>query len=252
VIHFLGIGAQRCGTTWLYSHLRRHPHVSFPAGKEVHFWDREADRGAAQWLKLFPRSPANVHQGEITPAYAILERDVIARIRDAAPQLRIFYSVRNPMERAWSSARLALRRAEMREEEASDQWFLDHFRSSGSRRRGAYAACLDAWQSVFPREQLLLIVFDDIVREPLGVLGRLAAHLGIEAAPFAERTLDKAVHGAGSAAMRPALLDALRDLYAGEIAALSARLGRDLSAWLEWQGGSAGSPAAGVPAARAA
>ena len=36
---FIGIGGQKSGTTWLFSHLERHPGVSFPGGKEVHYWD---------------------------------------------------------------------------------------------------------------------------------------------------------------------------------------------------------------------
>ena len=40
--HFLGIGAQRSGTTWLYRHLRRHPEIWLPPVKEVHYFDRSA------------------------------------------------------------------------------------------------------------------------------------------------------------------------------------------------------------------
>ncbi len=36
---FLGIGAPRCGTTWLYSVLGRHPDVWLPPIKEVHYFD---------------------------------------------------------------------------------------------------------------------------------------------------------------------------------------------------------------------
>ena len=44
-LHFLGIGAQKAGTTWLFEKLREHPSLSFPGGKEVHFWDTHSDRG---------------------------------------------------------------------------------------------------------------------------------------------------------------------------------------------------------------
>jgi hypothetical protein len=37
--NFLGIGAPRCGTTWLYHQLRRHPQVWVPALKELHYFD---------------------------------------------------------------------------------------------------------------------------------------------------------------------------------------------------------------------
>jgi hypothetical protein len=37
---FIGIGAQRSGTTWLYSNLRRHQDFSLPFQKEIHYFDR--------------------------------------------------------------------------------------------------------------------------------------------------------------------------------------------------------------------
>ncbi len=43
--------------------------------------------------------------GEITPAYAILPVEVIREIRREFPDIRLIYLIRNPMDRAWSSAR---------------------------------------------------------------------------------------------------------------------------------------------------
>ena len=40
MLNFLGIGAQKAGTTWLFENLKRHSQIDFPAGgKEIHFWD---------------------------------------------------------------------------------------------------------------------------------------------------------------------------------------------------------------------
>lgn len=38
--HFLGIGAPKAGTTWLYENLRQHPQVWLPPLKEIHYFDR--------------------------------------------------------------------------------------------------------------------------------------------------------------------------------------------------------------------
>ena len=37
--HFLGIGAQKAGTSWLYRNLRDHPGVWMPPIKEIHYFD---------------------------------------------------------------------------------------------------------------------------------------------------------------------------------------------------------------------
>ncbi len=38
---FLGIGAQKAGTTWLSQQLSRHPEVWIAPGKEIHYFDRD-------------------------------------------------------------------------------------------------------------------------------------------------------------------------------------------------------------------
>jgi len=73
MIEFLGIGAQKAGTSWLYEKMSLHPHLAFPGGKEVHFWDKKIKLGI-EWY----RSRFSGHKfdgkvcGEITPAYSIL------------------------------------------------------------------------------------------------------------------------------------------------------------------------------------
>jgi hypothetical protein len=240
---FLGIGAQKAGTTWLFTHLLSHPDVAFPAGKEIHFWDLKRHQGVHWWVGLFSGPPGKM-QGEITPAYAILDRASIKEIHNTVPNVRLFYSMRNPIRRAWSQALMCLERAEMTIDEASDQWFVDHFSSRGSQSRGDYLGCMDRWLSVFPESQLQTILFDDIVDHPRAVLADLADHLGIDPAPFdripddkLRRPVQPLFSGQRFAgqhhSLRPALLDALRELYRPQIEQLEERLGRDLSAWLE-------------------
>ena len=44
-VDFLGIGAQKAGTTWLYRCLQRHPQLYLPGTKELHYFDRLTGRG---------------------------------------------------------------------------------------------------------------------------------------------------------------------------------------------------------------
>lgn len=43
LVDFLGIGAQKSGTSWLDAQLRRHPQVWLPPLKELHYFDRPRD-----------------------------------------------------------------------------------------------------------------------------------------------------------------------------------------------------------------
>jgi hypothetical protein len=234
MLDFLGIGAQRAGTTWLYDRLARHPSLFLPEPKELHFWNQPKGRDLAWYRGVFA-TPPGVKGGEITPAYAILPDETIARVRAEFPDLRLLYLLRNPVERAWSSALMALQRAELEPDEASDQWFLDHFLSRGSTARGDYATSITAWRRHFPAEQLWIGLFDDIVAQPRAVLAAVAAHLGIDPAPFA--ALENAarpapVNPGPHVAIRPQLRAFLVDLYAPRVARLGRLLGRDFSHWL--------------------
>ena len=146
MLDFLGIGAQKAGTTWLYEMLCQHPQLAFPGGKEMHFWDAGRSRGLEWYRSCF--NVGEKKNGEITPAYAMLPVETIREIHALNPALRVIYILRNPIDRAWSSARMALERAEMTLAEASDQWFVDHFLSQGSLRRGDYESCIRHWRQV--------------------------------------------------------------------------------------------------------
>jgi len=248
---FLGIGAQKAGTTWLYAMLARHGEIDFPGPREHAFWDTARHPNITApgpkehhfWNTLSACDPAaiagymsrfddpNRFQGELTPAYALLSRERIAAIREVAPRIRLIFLIRNPIERAWSSALMALTRAEMMRDEASDQWFIDHFHSAGSLARGDYAATLRAWRSVFPSEQLHIELYDSIVHEPRALLSRVAQHIGVNPAPFEALPDDiireKVFSGPGNP-LPNTLRQVLESIYRPRINALSVYLGRGL------------------------
>lgn len=231
MLNFLGIGAQKCGTSWLYKTLSSHPKIVFPGGKEVHFWDQKNGRGVEWYLQIFANEA--FINGDITPAYGILPIEVIQEIYDIMPNLRLFYLIRNPIERAWSSARMALERAEMLHEEASDQWFIDHFNSQGSLARGDYEACIRQWLSVFLGNQLLIIKYEDISHNPVDVLNRCLNHLGLDS--FFNTTSDSElrlkVFKGDSVPLRPSLMPILSTLYFDRIESLERYLHEDFSSW---------------------
>ena len=233
MLTFLGIGAQKAGTTWLYEQFRQHPHINFPKGKELHFWDRPHNYTTIHaYLDQFSGHPW--HQGEITPAYAILPPNTIHMIWKLVPDVRLIYIIRNPIERAWSSALMALQRAELSFSEASNEWFLDHFYSSGSMMRGHYVNCINNWLQFFNADQLLILNFDQIKTQPELVLARCARHLNIK--PFPPEVLEtshKPVFTGLGYKIRPPLHTALANLYRPILKDLGDLLNTDFSTWLQ-------------------
>lgn len=228
----MGVGAQKAGTTWLYGNLARHPRIGFPGGKEVHYWNARRATLPEQWYcDLFATGDGRIN-GDITPAYATLEAEVVARIGALFPDLRILFLLRNPIERAWSAALMAMDRAELELDEVSDRWFLDHFHSRGSLLRGDYARTLDIWREVYPERQMLVLFYENIRTNPLGLLCQVADFLGLEpATSWTPETVAAPVFAGIGAPLRPSLRKALLELYRPRIVALEACLGCDLGHW---------------------
>jgi hypothetical protein len=238
MLNFLCIGAQKAGTTWLYEMLSLHTAISFPAGKEVHFWDAQQDKGIAWYNALFSNEKSGQCQGEITPAYAFLNVEEIKKIHAYYPRLRLIYMIRNPIERAWSSALMALGRAEMLIHEASDQWFIDHFYSQGSLQRGDYESCIRTWRQVYDFEQLLILRYENIIHSPRELLMYCCEHLGVESDSYLamdESIFQRRVVPQGTRQtqdiLRPSLRPVLEKIYREKIMRLSDYLEMDLSNW---------------------
>lgn len=215
MVDFIGIGAQKAGTTWLSRMLALHPHIQFPGGKEIHFWDQHYENGYGWYENIFSEK-SNIKKGDITPAYGILPPEKIAEVRRHYPNVPLIFIMRNPIERAWSSALMALKRAEMEFDEASDQWFIDHFHSAGSMMRGDYERCLKNWLAHFPQNQLLILCNKEIAARPREVVKAAAAHIGVDAGYFdslPEATLVKKVFANDKAAIHPALVKELEKIY---------------------------------------
>ncbi|HEX4299950.1 MAG TPA: sulfotransferase [Gammaproteobacteria bacterium] len=239
---FLGIGAQKAGTTWLHEMLRQHPDIGLPKTKELHYWDVKHDKGMplTGYEAIFAAMPQPV-RGEITPGYAILPTGTIALIRARYPDLQLLLTLRNPLERAWSNAKmyLVLQKLvpdEPRVAQVEDAWYLEHFRSELSLRRGDYLTCIDNWLQHFDRSQLLLSLYDDLVGDPRAFLARSCRHIGVDPAlydPMDDGLIRQRVGTTAHPEIRASLLPALRDIYADKVAVLSDRLGMDLAErWL--------------------
>ncbi|WP_298607898.1 sulfotransferase [uncultured Thiothrix sp.] len=235
MLAFLGIGAQKAGTTWLHRMLSQHPQLYLPEAKELHYWDKQYPQAPIQaYLDFFHR--IDCLEGEITPSYAILPISTIQVIHQYLPELKLIYSLRNPIERAWSAACMFLTKAQMELEEASDQWFLDHFYSKNSRLRGDYETSIRQWLSIYPRENLLLLDYDLIKSNPKLVLSSCCAHLGIHDFTLTQletMLLSSKVFAGQGYQLRPKLKQALIDLYTPQIYSLSQYLNKDLSHWTQ-------------------
>lgn len=173
---FLLLGAQRAGTTWIHESLAQLPQVTVPRHtKEVHFFDRHYSRGTDWYRSFFHQSfssSSGLAVGESTPSY-LFDPRVPARICGTIPGARLVAVLRNPIDRAYSHYGLHVRRYG---EHGSFRRFLSKCPEAVA--RGLYADQLERYLALFSREQLLVVKFEDLVRDPFGGLAAIAHHIG--------------------------------------------------------------------------
>ena len=212
---FVGIGAQKCGTTWWYELIAAHPHVACrdDIHKERHFFNRYATRSfgpadCSLYLEWFPR-PHGMITGEWTPDYLHLPW-VPALLAQAAPETRLLVLLRDPVERFRSGLSHHRR----------DRGRLDPDVYADAVARGFYNQALTAWTTHFPRRQLLVLQYERCVADPLGQLARTYRFLGLD--PFVPEGIERRV--SGTTDFVPLDEDArsrLADLYAPDANALA-------------------------------
>ena len=176
---FLGIGAQKSGTTWLYENLRQHPDLYLTREKEIEYFDHHFHRSLNFYSEKF-RAGTGKLKGEISPSYGYLHKSRIKFIRAILPDVKLIFLMRNPVERIWSHAFMSLVKHTGRAlDEVPDAEFYAYFKRSWVVRASNYPAMLDNWLSVFPREQMYLGLYDEIKNSPQKLLCEIFAHLGV-------------------------------------------------------------------------
>ena len=213
---FVGIGAQKAGTTWWFGLIASHPGVAHrnDVHKERHFFNRFAARAfgpadCEQYHAWFPR-PAGMATGEWTPDYLHLGW-VPPLLAEAAPQARLLVLVRDPVERF--SSGLAHHRGHRGA--LTGQVYADAL------ARGFYGRALGEWTCHFPREQILVLQYERCVRDPLGELQRTYRFLDLP--PFTPDEVSQRVNSRrGQFTLPDDARQRLRELYAADVLDLAA------------------------------
>jgi Sulfotransferase domain len=177
---FLIVGAAKAGTTSLYHYLRQHPNVYMSPVKEpAYYASAAAGRGTAihtraAYERLFDAATTECARGEASPQYL---NDEAAPDRIAADlrDVRLIVSLRNPVDRAYSSylGRLAGGTERRRVDEALRRGTY-YFDSS------LYHAPLTRYFTRFDRTRIRVLLFDELVADTRGMLQEICDFLNVE------------------------------------------------------------------------
>jgi Sulfotransferase family len=199
---FFVIGAPKAGTTALHVALAQHPSLFMSRVKEPKFFLTDGPppggRGpgdAATYRKyvwrradyeaLFDAAPQGSLRGESTTLY-LRNAEACRRIREMVPDARLIAVLRDPVDRAhsnWTHLHSAglepeadFRRACAQEERRMAAGWAQFWRYIG---QGKYGEQLSDLYSLFPREQVLLLMYRDLRERPIEALDQVCDFLGV-------------------------------------------------------------------------
>jgi hypothetical protein len=139
----------------------------------------------ADYERLFEAAPAGLLRGESTPFY-LYDLAAQRRIRDDVPGARLIAVLRDPVDRAYSNwmhlwsdglEPIGDFRAAFRAEDArvTAGWApFWHYR-----RLGRYGEQLEHLYALFPREQVHVLRYRELVESPVGTLDAVCRFLGV-------------------------------------------------------------------------
>ena len=199
---FFVAGAPKAGTTALHAALAQHPELYLSPVKEPKFFLTDGPPPAqggpgdaktygehvwrrGDYEELFAVAPARTLRGESTPFY-LYSHEAQRRIRALVPQARLIVVLRDPIERAhsnwthlWSAGLDPIDdfvRACAAEDQRVAAGWADFWHY---KRLGLYGQQVEHLFSVFPREQVLVFRYRDLVEDPPATLDRICGFLGV-------------------------------------------------------------------------
>jgi len=185
-INFIGIGAPKSGTTWLSHALDAHPEICFSSMKETSFFCgknplvhnallRYDGKNISQYPLFFKHCGQDKERGEFSVHY-MYDPTVAGKIYKNFPQVKIIAVLRNPVSRFISDYRYRryMRKEEKRpiEDLLSSNGFLVQY--------GMYAKQLEKYFALFPKENIKILIFEEMIKNPSKALKEIYSFIGVD------------------------------------------------------------------------
>ncbi len=196
----LGVGAQKSGTTWLYSYLKQYEHFNLGFDKEYHIWDAiyleeckkflipkkilstPKDKIAKQYRKFYNKALLQNHPdlyqhyflsllsdkcnctADITPSYSGLPQEALIRIKQALESVgftvKVIFLMRDPFERCWSAVRMQKRNGDI---QGSDESMLANlYQTNNYIFRTSYQHTIARLENVFSPENIYYGIYEEM------------------------------------------------------------------------------------------
>ena len=198
--NFIIIGAMKAATTSLYTYIKQHPDIFMTKVKEPMFFNNfnqntdfkvlgnksKKVNSLLDYFSMFSSVKNESAIGEASPAY-IYNENAPHLIKEHLPDVKIIAILRQPTDRAYSNF-LHTKRADrenvnsfeqaikIEKERISDNWSpLYHYI-----QKGFYSVQLKRYYNLFPKENIKVYLFEDVVKTPKETLKDIFKFLNVD------------------------------------------------------------------------
>lgn len=189
---FFVVGAAKAGTSSLYFHLQKHPQIFLPTNKEPRYFTPQVKESVSleEYGRLYRDAGKYAASGDLSANYLLFE-DVPQKIHDVCPAAKIIIMMRDPVARSFSDFSFAqtlgiepetsfMKAIQRYEDRSSKEWYLSRYYIE----QGMYYASVRRYQETFGRDQVLVLLFEDLSRNPQEMFCQIATHIGVDSGVF--------------------------------------------------------------------
>jgi hypothetical protein len=176
-INYLGLGAQKCASSWVHRVLSEHPQACLSVPKELDYFSYYYGRGQDWYERHFAPTALSRIVGDNSPSYFV---HPLAPVRAARynPAMKLVLALRDPIERAYSNHLHLVREGFITGSDLTFEHGLE--RNEMYVEQSRYATHLGHWLKSFPREQIHVVLQEDLVDDAEDQAQRLYDFLGLD------------------------------------------------------------------------
>ena len=183
-IDIMIIGAQKAGTTSLKNYLGEHPELQTHPQKEFgYFWDDdEFNHGFEKAKKKYFSGNSSSKKKVAKNAILFNSEKGLLRLREHNPDCRIILSLRNPVERTYSAYQMEHNYGSLKSDFSEMKDVIDNPLPSNIDWRydfligmSLYHKHIAALWEIFPKEQVSIVLYDELRDNPKTLLKNLYA-----------------------------------------------------------------------------
>lgn len=171
----IGIGAQKCASSWVHSVLGAHPQIGVSDPKELNFFSYYFDRGYQWYDAHFRDLDRFVSRCENSPSYFYDPRTA-ERVWAYNKDMKVIALLRDPIARAYSNhlheiIKGHISRQSFEKGLLGNPAYID---------QGRYHTHLKRWFDTFGRDQVLVLIAEEIFADPVGAASQLYSFVGVD------------------------------------------------------------------------